>query len=343
MLPPPVLLATASYDRTIRFWEAPSGICMRTLNFQDSQVNCMCTSPDKTFLAAAGHKYIRLYELGASSQVPASTIEAHSANVTGLVYFRNERFLISSSEDGTIKIWDTRVMFCKREFAVKAPVNSIALHPDQFTILSGDQTGRLCVWEARSGDAQGTGCVQELVPGGDAGIRSVTISQDPVSQGSLVCAANNAGDVFILSLTAETPPQSPASERLKEGPQARLKLVHTFKAHNKYILRCVLSPDGMLLATCSADYTIGLWHTSLNTSGNVKPWSLYKYLQGHQRWVWDCAFSGDGKHLISASSDNTGKLWDIAKGVDLVIFNGHHKPVTCIAVDDRMTGTSEGA
>jgi len=31
---PNVILATASYDRTIKFWEAPSGICVRTLQFQ---------------------------------------------------------------------------------------------------------------------------------------------------------------------------------------------------------------------------------------------------------------------------------------------------------------------
>ena len=32
----PVLLATASYDHTIRFWQAHSGICHRTVQHQDS-------------------------------------------------------------------------------------------------------------------------------------------------------------------------------------------------------------------------------------------------------------------------------------------------------------------
>ena len=34
-----VVLATAGYDHTIRFWEATSGSCYRTLQYADSQVN----------------------------------------------------------------------------------------------------------------------------------------------------------------------------------------------------------------------------------------------------------------------------------------------------------------
>ena len=35
---PSVVLATAGYDHTVRFWEATRGICYRTLQYADSQV-----------------------------------------------------------------------------------------------------------------------------------------------------------------------------------------------------------------------------------------------------------------------------------------------------------------
>lgn len=35
----PVILATAGYDHTVRFWQAHSGICTRTVQHQDS-VSC---------------------------------------------------------------------------------------------------------------------------------------------------------------------------------------------------------------------------------------------------------------------------------------------------------------
>ena len=49
-----VVLASAGYDHTIRFWEALSGICLRTIQHADSQVNKLAIAPDKRFLAAAG-------------------------------------------------------------------------------------------------------------------------------------------------------------------------------------------------------------------------------------------------------------------------------------------------
>jgi len=32
----PVVLATAGYDHTVRFWQAHSGVCTRTVQHQDS-------------------------------------------------------------------------------------------------------------------------------------------------------------------------------------------------------------------------------------------------------------------------------------------------------------------
>lgn len=46
-----VILATAGFDHRICFWEAPSGICQRTLKYPDSQVNKLEITPDKQFLA----------------------------------------------------------------------------------------------------------------------------------------------------------------------------------------------------------------------------------------------------------------------------------------------------
>uniref|UniRef100_A0A4W4F1J2 Target of rapamycin complex subunit lst8 n=1 Tax=Electrophorus electricus TaxID=8005 RepID=A0A4W4F1J2_ELEEL len=49
----PVILATAGYDHTVRFWQAHSGICTRTVQHQDSQVNSLEVTPDRSMIAAA--------------------------------------------------------------------------------------------------------------------------------------------------------------------------------------------------------------------------------------------------------------------------------------------------
>jgi G protein beta subunit-like protein len=67
---PSVVLATAGYDHTIRFWEATTGRCYRTLQYTDSQVNKLEITPDKQYLAAAGNPYIRLFDVNSSHPHP---------------------------------------------------------------------------------------------------------------------------------------------------------------------------------------------------------------------------------------------------------------------------------
>lgn len=101
-----------------------------------------------------------------------------------------------------------------------------------------------------------------------------------------------------------------------------------FQAHSKYLLRTLLSPNGQLLATCSADKTIKIWNMGPQTA------TLDKTLVGHQRWVWDMAFSADSAYLVSASSDHYARLWELATGTTVKQYAGHHKAVSCVALND---------
>ena len=55
---------------------------------------------------------------------------------------------------------------------------------------------------------------------------------------------------------------------------------------------------------------------------------------GPSRWVWDCVFSVDGAYLVTASSDASARLWDLASGDAIRLYSGHHKALTCCALND---------
>ena len=55
---------------------------------------------------------------------------------------------------------------------------------------------------------------------------------------------------------------------------------------------------------------------------------------GHQRWVWDCVFSVDAAYLVTASSDCSARLWDLSTGEAIRLYSGHHKSVSCCALND---------
>lgn len=120
-----------------------------------------------------------------------------------------------------------------------------------------------------------------------------------------------------------------------------LRPVTTFRAHDTYITRCAMSPDArcvvMLtscLATCSADTTVKLWSTT-----NYR-FAFDKALLGHQRWVWDVAFSADSAYLVTASSDHVARLWELATGETVRQYNGHHRAIVSVALNDTSLGSA---
>lgn len=185
--------SAAGYDHTIRFWEALSGICTRQINFSESQVNRLCISPDKRYLAAAGHHTVKLYHVklpssSHSSQqstdpTPILTFDGHTNNITGVGFHIDTKWMVTSSEDGTVKIWDTKTGTMQRNYQHGHPVNDVVIHPNQGELISCDRAGNVRIWDLGENK-----CSHQLIPEEDVSVASVSVASD----GSLLCAGNNA-------------------------------------------------------------------------------------------------------------------------------------------------------
>ena len=379
---PSVVLATASYDHTIRLWEATSGVCHRTLQYADSvrppppppppppgppaarppaprtcpapppnpaaggglrpvpdprrccpcpgrgggadprrppapqQVNKLEITSDKQYLAAAGNPHVRLFEVNSSNGQPVSSYDGHQGNVTAVGFQRDNKWMFTGSEDGTVKIWDLRAPGYQRQYESRAAVNTVALHPNQGELISGDQNGNIRVWDLRENL-----CSSEYVPEVGTAVRSISVASD----GSLAVAANNSGTCFVWQLVSKGEAAG-ASQGV-----THFEPLHKLQAHDGKVLKCLLSPDVQHLATTSSDNTIKIWQ--------LDGFGLKQTLVGHQKWVWDCVFSVDAAYLVTASSDCTARLWDLSASEAIRVYSGHHKAVVCCALNDSSEGT----
>ena len=122
-----VILCTAGYDHTIRFWEAPTGMCHRTLQYADSvsgrqtaqthavpaaahpcltrrrpaspilssvkkQVNRLEITPDKQYLAVAGNPHIRLFDIHSTRPDHMGQFDGHTNNVTAIGFQKDRKW-----------------------------------------------------------------------------------------------------------------------------------------------------------------------------------------------------------------------------------------------------------
>eukprot|EP01095_Lingulamoeba_sp_RSL-Kostka_P007398 TRINITY_DN2356_c0_g1_i1.p1 TRINITY_DN2356_c0_g1~~TRINITY_DN2356_c0_g1_i1.p1 ORF type:complete len:319 (+),score=99.59 TRINITY_DN2356_c0_g1_i1:64-1020(+) len=316
---PSVILASAGYDHTIRFWEAPSGACYRTIQLSpDSQINQLKITPDKQYLAAAGNPHVRLFEANTNNPNPVTSFEGHTTNVTSLGFQKEGRWMYTGSEDGTIKIWDLRAPGSQREFDCGSPVNTVSLHPNQCEIVCGQQNGSILTYDLGKNE-----CKPDIFnnPSGEVAIRSCNFSNN----GKYFVASNNKGKAFVYESKTKSTDD--------------FELLQTIDAHKNYLLKALFSPNSKLLATSSADKTVKIWSfdnsNSSNNNNNESPQLVhYKTLTGHVKWVWDCVFSSDSAYLVTASSDQSARLWDIGQGDSIRHYTGHHKATTCVALSD---------
>lgn len=233
----PVILATGGYDHKIRFWEATTGVCTKSLSFGESQVNCLQISPEKSLLVAGGNPYLQLFDIKNASNEgkPLINYEGHTGNVTAVGFQKDLKWLYSGSEDGTVRVWDPRSNTSTRTYDCGAAVNTVALSPNQAELITGDQSGAVKVW-----DLNADLCREEYTPVADMPVRSVSIACDA----SLLAVGTHKGRVLLYQPTG--------------SGDKRLEVVGDWQAHSEYLLKCVISPDVNMIATTSSDKTINV-------------------------------------------------------------------------------------
>ncbi|XP_059340318.1 target of rapamycin complex subunit LST8 isoform X1 [Ammospiza nelsoni] len=351
----PVILATAGYDHTVRFWQAHSGICTRTVQHQDSVSFLPCRPPPPppgpararrccvpTLTApAAGerpgdhtgpehdrsrrvpaHPHVRpeLQQPQPRDQLRRREQEHHLGGVPrGRALDVHGRGGLHGPHLGP-QVPEPAVPAhfpgeCSHQLCLPAP------QPEpcalQAELIVGDQSGAIHIWDLK------TDHNEQLIPEPEVSVNSVHIDPDA----SYMAAVNSSGSCYVWNLTGGI-----GEEVTQLIPKTKIP------AHNRYALQCKFSPDSTLLATCSADQTCKIWRTSnfsLMTELSIKSNNPGETSRG---WMWDCAFSGDSQYIVTASSDNLARLWCVETGEIKREYSGHQKAVVCLAFNDSVLG-----
>jgi eukaryotic-like serine/threonine-protein kinase len=372
------LIATSSWDRTIRLWDAPTGDLRSSLMGHHDWVLHVAFSPDGGRIASGGADgAIKIWDAGTSQEL--WTLRGHTKNVTCVTFSLDGRRLASSSSDQTIKIWDGTVSPEARTWRGAAgPIARIAFFPDGDRILVAknieDAAGRVChrltildtAQDMRYATLDDASSSQRGRP-----IDGISIRND----GQLVASASQTGRLEAWAIADgrscfrydESTSRfgdvafSPDGRRLAAAGQINARRPNGEAAPNDTDangLLLVFDLDTGMILWRVAGMTTGLIRDvafsrdgqTLATADNTTTITLWdsntgraqNQLRGHTRLISSLAFSPDGEKLASASWDSTVIVWDLATGQPTTRLLGHMRSVLCVAFspDGRRLATS---
>ena len=277
------IIASGSYDHTIRLWDVSTKKNIAILEGHKGPVSSVSFSPDDTLLASAGNYRggtIRLWRVPTDKHTVL--LRPHRGSSVHVVSFSPDGMILASgagSTLGTVELWDVmkRTRIAVLESGIEDVVASISFSPDG-TTLAVASPNVINLWDVATKQNIAT-----LRADSSGLFRTVLFSPDE----RLLVSTEAASDNSIRLWDVAT----------KEN-------IARLKGHPKHSASSVsFSPDGTILASGSGDHTIKLWDVA--TKENIVT------LSGHTAPITSVSFSPDGTILVSGSEDHTVQLWDV--------------------------------
>ena len=267
------MLASASWDQSVRLWNVNTGRLLHTLTGHTNEVMSVAFSPDGNTLASGSWDgTIRLWN--PRNGKLKRTLTEHAGGVASVAFSPDSNTLASGNADRTIRLWNTTTWKVDRTLTGHTDVvESVAFSPDSNTLASGSRDTTIRLWNPNNGRNK----------------RTLTEHTAPVS----AVAFSSDGNTFASGGRDRT-------IRLWNPNNGREK--ETLTGYTDGVNPVAFSPDGAILLIGGRG--ISVWDTQ--TGQNKKPFA------GDIGGVLSVVFSPDGQLVASGSPDNKVRLWEFS-------------------------------
>lgn len=274
------ILATGSFDRTVKLWDAKTLDELGTLGGHNERVNSVAFAPDGKKLVAVDLGG-GLYFWDVTARVPLATLQGHPQGILSVSYSPDGNTIVTTSVDGTAKLWDAATTSLRADLTGhQAGVECAAFAPSGRVLATGSWDGQVKLWDPA------TARLLTTINIGQGAVRSLAFAPD----GRILATCSADESTVRLWNTESWKPRG------------------TIGRHAKYIQNVIFSPDGRMVATGGWDGVVALW--------NAETGRRLDAVQGHDGGIWEMAFSLDGKQLVTAGADGMAKVWDVATVAD---------------------------
>lgn len=344
-------LVSSSFDKTIRVWtvESRESAAWRS----ETLTHGIAFGPDGIHLAYA-NLAAQIVVSNERTQISRS-LGGHEEKITGFAFSPDGRRLLSSSYDGTVRLWE---VFTAESQVLRAPAaqtegsTEIAFSPDGawFVAANGESDIQLVNPE--------TGVTRNLGATGRE-IRNIVFSPDGKHLASP--GENNTMRLFDLAtggsrvLVGDAHPLV-AIAFTKDGkalfgastaPEVRVWNVATGEA--RVVCRGIghargiaVSPDGAYVASLEQVQRDGFLTILEDIQVCDTKTGTLRGFKGHDDPPRTLAMSPDSKFMASGAEDKTVRIWDLASGTARVL-RGHAETVWAVAFSPDGRSIASGS
>ncbi|WP_299970357.1 TIR domain-containing protein [uncultured Roseobacter sp.] len=264
-----------------RLWDADTGASVGTLDRHEGDLTAAVFSPDsQNVLTAANHGAL-LWD--ANSTYPTDR-PGHQRTVKSAVFSSDGRLALTTSEDGTARLWTPSTGNQSSVLQGKSGVVRALMSPDGTQVLTisdyHDRDPRL--WDV------GSGSEVALLQGHEVGL--------PDAQFLL-------GGKRIVTVSGGVARLWDAFSREE---------VRRLGAGDASVVDAVSSPTGDRFLTISQDHAVRLWDANTGSEAVT--------LHGHGRPIANAVFSFDGLKVLITSEGGAAKLWNTDVQQEAVVF-----------------------
>ncbi|MCS7271927.1 MAG: WD40 repeat domain-containing protein [Gemmataceae bacterium] len=222
-------------------------------------------------------------------------LEGHSDNVYALQFDPQGRWLVSASEDATLRVWDWPAGKLRHRLRGEDAFYDLVFNPKDQHLFACDGGGRLH-------------------------------RVDPVAGRFLHSWKSHAAPVYALAVTSQARLLAAGGD--EHDPLVRLWTLpdlrdsRTLKGHTDAIYGLAFSADGRWLASASADRTVRIWNPA---NGQLC------HTLVHGNYVYRCRFAPGQPLLATACHDKRLRLWHVPTGQCLASFTEAKGPLFAVA------------
>lgn len=339
------LVVSGSRDKNIKLWETETGREIKTLQGHVGFVRSAAFSPDNArVISGCTSGNLLLWDI-ASGEIVRRLTGHDYVSVYGGTFHRgvytvsfspNGLYVLSGSEDSTLKLWDVASGENVRSLTGQSNVIlSVAFSPDGIHTLSGSDDHTLMLWDLSNGRMMRTlrghtYYVKTVAfsPNGKfalSGSDDSTLKLWDISTGREIRSFTGHTS-WINSVTFSPDGKNALSgswdKTMKLWDIATGREIRTFEGHTDHVESAVFSPDGHHVLSGSRDRSVRLWNTS--TGKVIRTVGSHSVPAGRStNWVHSVAFSPDNKFALSGSFHGSLKKWDVSSG-SVILNNAAH-------------------